>query len=153
MIKLLLWINQPGQVDSGAIAFLTHGNVTHAGFLRGSGKVHELSPPGVHDRDLLDSERLYVHAFSLDGMTDEMAAQLERLFDLNIEAGIKYSYFDLLRYEFNIAQDGDQQSYCSRYVMHCLGMCRCPLPLARCTQDQVTPWDLWRSPILTEGTL
>jgi hypothetical protein len=152
-MRNLLWINQPGQFDSGAIAFLTHGNVTHAGFERANGRVHELSPPGVHDRDLSDAERPFVHAFRLDGITPQMESQLERLFDLNLAAGIKYSYFDLLRYEFNIAQDGDQQSYCSRYVMHCLALCQCPLPLVRCTQDQVTPWDLWRATRLVEEAL
>lgn len=136
-----------------AVAYLSHGDVTHAGFERANGRVHELSPPGVHDRDLTDAERTAVRAFRLDGITPQMQSQLERLFDLNLAAGIKYSYFDLLRYEFNIAMDGDQASYCSRYVMHCLALCQCPLPLVRCTQDQATPWDLFRSPRLLEEPL
>jgi hypothetical protein len=152
-MRILLWTNEPGQLGSGAIAFLSHGNVTHMGFERANGKVHELSPPGVHDRDLLDSERPFVHAFRLEGISEHMESQLERLFGLNIAAGIKYSYEDLLRYEFNIAMDGDQASYCSRYGMHCLALCKCPLPLVRCTQDQGTPWDFWRSPRLIEEPL
>lgn len=152
-MRILLWIHQPGVPVSEAIAFLTHGDVTHAGFQRANGKIHELSPPGVHDRDLLDSERTRVHAFRLDGITPKMESQLERLFDLNIQAGIKYSYFDLLRYEFNISMDGDQQSYCIRYVAHCLALCRCPALLVRCTQDQINPFDAWRSPRLIEEPL
>lgn len=152
-MRILLWTAQPGDLLGGAIAFLTHGSIKHVGFERANGRVHELSPPGVHDRGLSATERPYVHAFRLDGITEHMESQLERLFDLNIEAGIAYSYEDLLRYEFNISMDGDQQSYCSRYVMHCLAMCKCPLPLVRCTQDQVTPFDLWRSPRLIEEPL
>jgi hypothetical protein len=152
-MRILLWTKQPGDPQAGAVAWFSHGDIVHAGFERGNGSVHELAPPDAHDRNLTDFERPFVHAFRLEGITPQMESQLERLFDLNIEAGIKYSYFDLLRYEFNIAQDGDQESYCSRYVMHCLALCQCPLPLVRCTQDQATPWDLWRAARLVEEAL
>jgi hypothetical protein len=152
-MRILLWTVQPGDAEGAAVAFCSHGDVVHAGFQRANGRIHELAPPDAHDRDLMETERPFVHAFRLDSITPHMEEQLERLFDLNITAGIKYSYYDLLRYEFNIAQDGDQQSYCSRYVMHCLALCKCPLPLVRCTQDQCAPWDLWRAPRLIEEPL
>ena len=152
-MRILLWANQPGQAGSWAIAFLSHGNITHGGFQRSNGKVHELSPPGVHDRDLTDEERPYVHAFRLYGVTPQMEGQLERLFDLNIAAGIAYSYEDLFKYLFNVPMDGDQESFCTRYVFHCLGMCRCPMPLVRCSENVAIPFAFWISPLLIEEPL
>jgi hypothetical protein len=108
-------------------------------------------PPHLRDRDISDDEKKSVQVFSLAGLPPELEAKFERLFDLNLEAGLEYSNADLLRYLTNSEVPLDCSYFCSYYVMHCISQCApmC-MPLVRCEQWQVSPRDLFVSTRLLE---
>lgn len=150
-MKILIWTAAPSDFVEGAIDFLTHGPAHHVGFLRANGLVHELYPPKLRDRSISDDEKKIVQVFSLAGLPPELEAKFERLFDLDNEAGIKYSDADLFRFLFNEEIPFDLSGYCSWYVMRCISMCASMcLPLVRCEIGQVSPRDLYISPRLIE---
>jgi len=158
-MRVLIWTTHPGDVLGEAITFLTHGPAQHAGFLRLNGLCHEAYMPKVRDRKLKRAEQQFVRILRLVGpadapVTDSMEAKFERLFDLNIQAGVEYSIADLFRYQLGMDMGGDQQTICSRYVFHCIPMCcgAAFAPLVRCSEDQVAPRDLLISPRLIEET-
>ena len=153
-MRILLWSHHPGDLLGQAIEFLTHGDAQHAGFLRANGKIHEAYYPQVRDRLVVESEKQFIRVFRLDGLPPELEPKFERLFDLNLEAQIQYSFANLFRFQFNLEMPVDQQVICSQYVFHCISMCApmC-LPLLRCTDNQVSPRDLLISPRLIEESL
>jgi hypothetical protein len=150
-MRILLWTSPPKDFLEVGIEFCTHGPAHHAGFLRKNGMVHELYPPQLRDRAISDDEKKIVQVFSLAGLPPELEAKFERLFDLDLEAGLKYSNEDLIRFLFNQEIPFDLSGYCSWYVMRCISMCApmC-LPLVRCDIGQVSPRDLYISPKLLE---
>jgi len=150
-MKILVWTSPPQDFIEAGIVFTTHGPAHHVGFLRANGLVHELYPPKLRDRVITDEEKKVVEVFSLAGLPPELEAKFERLFDLDLEAGITYSDTDLIRFIFNQEIPPDLSGYCSWYVMRCISMCApmC-LPLARCEIGQVSPRDLYVSTRLIE---
>lgn len=150
-MKIALWTKHPGDLLGGAIDFVTHGDCQHAGFIRANSMIHEAYMPKVRDRAILDSERPFLRIFELQGCTPKQDAEFERIFDLMLEAGIKYDIGDLFRYALNIPMPNDLETICSRYVFHTIGQVSPDLlPLVRCTEDQVSPRDLLISPRLIE---
>ena len=154
---ILLWTVHPGDLLGEPIEFLTHGPVTHAGFLRSDGKtVHENYLPQVRNRPILEAEKPGVRVFALEGMTTENAAALERYFDLAAEpqTALKYSIANLFDYALNRPPASEADGLdCSAYVTQTLRR-RAPAltPLLRCEDWQVSPVDLLRSVRLTEIT-
>jgi hypothetical protein len=156
LVKVAIWTQHPGDVLGDAIDFVTHGCAQHAGFIRGNGRIHELYPPQVRDRDIADGERPFLKTFDPEGLTDGLSAKLERHFDAVLEwtakgDGISYSVEDLFRIWLNIPKPPDGQMVCSQYVFHMLRMIGLP-PLVRCDEDFISPRDLWISPRLEDRT-
>lgn len=148
---MLIWTDPPEDFIEEAIDFLTHGPAHHVGFLRANGRIHEMYPPKLRDRDVLESEKKNIRVFSLAGLPPELELKFERLFDLNLPAALEYSNADLLRYLTNSEVPMDGSFFCSFYVMHCISQCApmC-MPLTRCEQWQVSPRDLFISTRLIE---
>ena len=148
-VKAAIWTHHPGDLLGDAINFETHGLAQHAGFIRGNGRIHELYLPRVRDRDIVDAERPFLLAFDIEGLTDPLNAALERHFDVMLEAGgqMDYSVADLFRIVLNIPKPTDGSMVCSQYVFHMLGTVGLP-PLVRCTEDFITPRDLYITPRL-----
>ena len=153
-MRVLIWSTHPGDMLGQVITFLTHGPAQHAGFLRINGMVHEAYLPQVRDRKLMAEELPMVRIFRLEGMTPEYDAKFERLFDLMIEAGVKYSIADLFKYQLGMDMGGDMETICSRYDFACIGMVGGPAlqPLMRCSEDQISPRDLLIAKPLIEET-
>jgi len=155
-MKILLWTKHPGDLLGEAIDFLTHGNAQHAAFLRADNKtIHEAYLPKVRDRLITDAEKPFVRVFELEGVVDEDDAHFSKLFDSNIQAGIKYDVADLFRYALNIPfPEQSKETICSVYVIECIRALLPAgfLPLVRCENDQVSPRDLLISPRLIENT-
>jgi|GEM_PF-6866470 hypothetical protein len=150
-MKILLWTKHPGDLLGQAIDALTHGNAQHAGFLRSNGLIHEAYYPLVRDREVQDDEKQFIRVFRLDNLPIELEPKFERLFDLNIQAGVEYSFANLFRFQFNLEMPSAQTVICSQYVFHCISLCApMSIPLIRCEEDQVSPRDLLISPRLIE---
>lgn len=155
-MKGLIWTHHPGDLLGEAIDFVTHGNAQHFGFLRADGRtVHEAYLPQVRDRLLLDSERPFVLAFELEGMTPELHVAFEAQFDKNKAAHIKYDIADLFRYELNIPfPDQAHDTICSTYGMATILQVQAMLaPLIRVQPDQVSPRDHLISPRWIQSSL
>lgn len=148
-VRVAIWTHHPGDILGDAINFITHGQAQHAGFIRGNGRIHELYLPTVRDRDILSAEAPFLKQFDIEGLTDEMSAKMERHFDavLKVSGVVNYSIADLFRIILNRPKPADGSMVCSQYVFHMLNMFGLP-PLARCTDDFITPRDLWISPRL-----
>ena len=155
---ILLWAVHPGDLLGEPIQFLTHGPVTHAGFLRADGvTVHENYLPQVRNRPLLATEKPGVRAFTIEGMTPDLAAAFERYFDLAAvpQTSLNYSIANLFGYLLNrpVTNEADGLD-CSAYVNQTVRRLAPSLALtARCDDWQVSPRDLLISPRLNEFSL
>ena len=154
---VLLWTVHPGDLLGEPIQFLTHGPVTHAGFLRSDKvTVHENYFPHVRNRPLLASEKPGIRVFQLDGLTPELAAKFERYFDLAAEpqTALKYSIANLFDYALNRPPANEADGLdCSAYATQTIRRLAPELtPLLRVEDWQVSPVDLLRSVRLVETT-
>ena len=152
-MKILIW---PGHHDclDAAIKCLTHGQGSHAAFLRSDDeRVHEAFWPRVRTRPLTDEDRAAAEVYRLEGVSDRQHAQFEWLFDSNDLANIEYSIADLFRFALNLQTRDEKHTFCSRYVMHCLQevlQSHYQMPLVRLPdRDWASPRDLRISPKLT----
>lgn len=144
---LLLWKIHPGDLLGEPIKFFTHGEVTHAGFLRADGKtVHENYLPHVRNRPILEAEKSGVRVFLIDGMTVERAAKFERYFDLAAQpqTALSYSIANLFDYALNRPVDSEANGIdCSAYANQTVKRLAPELALTmRCEDYQVSPRDL-----------
>ncbi len=153
-VKAAIWTKHPGDLLGTAIDFVTHGVAQHAGFIRGNGMIHELYLPKVRDRLLNPQEIPFLKTFDIEGLTDDLSAKLERHFDVMLSGGGQenYSIEDLFRILLNIPKPADGSMVCSQYVFHMLNMIGVP-PLVRCTEDFISPRDLYISSRLIEPTI
>ncbi len=152
---ILLWTVHPGDLLGEPIQFLTHGPVTHAGFLRSDGvTVHENYLPQVRNRPLLPAEKPGVRVFQMEGMTPEIAAKFERYFALAAEpqTALHYSIANLFEYLANRPPASEADGLdCSAYVNQTVRRLAPALaPTVRCEDWQVSPRDLLISPRLNE---
>lgn len=151
---IVLWTVHPGDLLGEPISFLTHGPVTHAGWLRSDGRtVAEAYLPRVRCRPLRDGEQ--VRRFTLEGMTPELAARFERFLDLATDPkfAAEYSLKGLFGFELNVPPPDQQHVFCSEWVMQGIRkVAPDRLPLVRCEDYQVSPRDLLVSPRLAEIT-
>lgn len=150
-MKILIWTGYHDPLDA-LIKFCTHGNGSHAAFLRADGvTVHEAFWPRVRDRMLTAKDKANATAFEIERVTGRQQAAFERLFDSNLRRDIRYSVMDLVRFAVNLPSRDEFHTFCSRYVMHC---CRAVLherqmPLVRLPDgDWASPRDLMISPSL-----
>ena len=152
-----LFAANPNSAISVPIGFLTHGPVSHAAWLRSDGvTIHEADIPSVRSRPLADVERARIRLFRLDGMTPEIATDIERFFDLAVLPQFveQYSIKGLFRYLFNTPPPDEQAVFCSEYIMQTVRkICPSLLPLVRCEDYQVAPNNLLWSPRLIEVSL
>lgn len=151
--RVAIWTKHPGDLLGEAITAVTHGPAQHAGFIKSDGRIHELYLPGVRERDIQDAERPYLLAFDIEGLTPDLAAKLERHFNFmaNDQTAISYSVADLFRILLNIQKPDNGGMVCSQYVFRMLDMIGLP-PLARCSEDFISPRDLLISPRLLGPT-
>lgn len=149
-VHVAIWSTHPGDLLGAAINFVTHGPAQHAGFVRGNGQIHELYLPQVRDRLMVDGEQPFIRQFTIEGLTDDLNAKLERHFDVVLASNtIRYSIPDLFRILFNVEPPADGSMVCSQYVFKMLKMIGLP-PLVRCEADFISPRDLLISPRLVE---
>lgn len=150
-MKILIW---PGHHDAldAAIKLCTHGRGAHAALLRADDlTIHEAFYPQVRDRMVMPHDRRVAEVYALEGLSEQQHAQFERVFDHNLNRHIQYSFADLFRYAFNRPNRDERHTFCSRYVMFCLGQVLHPLqmPLRRLpARDWASPRDLRISPKL-----
>lgn len=150
-MKILIWPGSHDRFDF-LIKLCTHGKGAHAAFLRSDEvTIHEAFWPAVRDRSLRPHDRRVAEVYALESVGGHQHAAFERLFDANLRRQIKYSVLDLFRYAFNCPNRDESRTFCSRYVMHCLGLVLHPLqlPLRRLPdKDWASPRDLRISPKL-----
>lgn len=149
---IALWRVHPGDLLGEPIQFLTHGPITHAGWLRSDGKtIWEAYVPKIRCRPLADVEKAGIELFSLVGMTPTLATRFERYFDITTD-GIsteEYSIKGLFGYALNIVPADEQHVFCSEAVMQSVRkLAPDLLPLKRCDDYKVDPVDLYRSAVL-----
>jgi hypothetical protein len=145
-----LWTHGHDILD-GAIRFLTHGEATHAAFIRGNGRVIESFYPHVRERDWQPGERRLVEEYRLAGSTPDDWAALEEWFDGQLAKPPPYSIQDLFRYELNLPPRAGAACFCSMWVLRGirLNLPACKQPLARLKYpDWASPRDLRISPLL-----
>lgn len=150
-----LWSVHPGDLLGEPIQFLSHGPVTHAGFLRGDfTTVHENYFPKVRNRPLVDSEKAGIRLFRINGMTPAIADRFERYFDLAAEpqTALSYSIAGLFQYLVNRPPASEADGLdCSAYANQTVRRLVPELSLTmRCDDWQVSPRDLLISARLTE---
>lgn len=150
---IALWLVHPGDLLGAPIQFLTHGPVTHAGFLRSDGvTIHENYFPHVRNRPLLDAEKSGILFFQIEGMTDDLAAKFERYFDAAAQpqSALDYSIGNLFGYLVNRPPESEANGLdCSAYVTQTIRRLAPQLaPIVRCEDWQVSPRDLLVSPRL-----
>lgn len=151
---IALWTVHPGDLLGEPIQFLTHGPVTHAGWIRSDGRtVAEAYLPRVRQRAVLEAEKPLIRLFTLEGMTPELAAKFERFLSLATDPkfAAEYSIKGLFGFELNTPPADEQHVFCSEWVIQGIrklspGL----LPLVRCSDYQVSPRDLLISPRLHE---
>lgn len=153
---IALWTVHPGDLLGEPIMFLTHGPVTHAGWIRSDGRtVAEAYLPRVRQRPLLDPEKPLVRLFTLEGMTPGLAGDFERFLDLATDPkfAAEYSVKGLFGFALNIPPADEQHVFCSEWVMQGIRKASpALLPLVRCGDYQASPRDLLVSPRLIEIT-
>jgi hypothetical protein len=153
---IALWKVHPGDLLGEPIQFLTHGPVTHAGFILSDGvTVAEAYLPNVRMRPLLESEKPGILTFQLEGMTPELAEKFERYFKLACDPkfAAEYSVKGLIGFALNISPPDSFHLFCSEWVMQSIRKVAPELqPLTRCEDYQVSPRDLLISPRLIEVT-
>ena len=150
-MKLLIWPGHHDPLDALIKAF-THGRGSHAAFLRQDDRtIHEAFWPRVRDRMVMPKDRRLADVYALEEVSEHQHMLFEKMFDHNLNLHIAYSVLDLVRYAFNCPNKDERHTFCSRYVMHCLGRVLHPLqmPLQRLPdKDWASPRDLRISPAL-----
>lgn len=150
-MKILIWTGQHDILRS-AIEFITHGKGGHAAFLRNDNKtVHEVFWPRVRDRKLTPRDLRNTEIYEIEGVTKKQTREFEKLFDRNIEAGIKYSIIDLFRFALNIPTKSEKHTFCSKYILTCCSkiLTEEQMPLVRLKyKNWASPRDLRISPKL-----
>lgn len=138
-----------GDPLSGVINFLTHGPASHAGWLRSDQKtIWEAYYPQVHTRPLMEAEKPGIALFTLEGMTPEIAAKLERYFDITQVPGLvpKYSIMGLVDYEFCLTPENPQNIFCSQAVLQSIRKNAVELlPVVRVDDDASPPNELYHA--------
>jgi len=145
-----LWTHGHDPLD-GTIRFLTHGEATHAAFIRGNGNVIESFYPRVRERGWSPGERRRVEEYRIAGTTPDDWAALEAWFDGQLRNPPPYSIADLFRYECNLPPRSGAACFCSMWVLRGLrlNLPACKQPLARLKYpDWASPRDLRISPLL-----
>jgi hypothetical protein len=150
-VKILIWPGHHDKLDL-AIKFFTHGLGAHAAFLRSDHRtIHEAFWPEVRDRIIMPHDRRVAEVYAIESMGEGQHARFEKLFDSHLNQHIKYSITDLFRFALNRPNKDERHTFCSRYVMYCLGLILHPLqmPLVRLpNRDWASPRDLRISPKL-----
>jgi hypothetical protein len=145
----LIGLSTPDSPLGMAIKAITHGPVEHALWLCSDRvTVCEAFYPRIHKRPLAVNESATTLLFALDGMTPELAAKLERFFEIAVNPNLveSYSVKGLFGFLLNVTPPDEQSVFCSEFVMQTIRK-NAPalLPLARCEDYQVSPVDLYRS--------
>ena len=146
-----IWPSAHDPLDA-IIKFATHGQGTHAAFLRADGEtIVENFLPRVRERAFLPKERGKVELYRIAGSTPDDWAALEHWFDGQLRNPPPYSVLDLFRYALDLPPRPGAACFCSRWVLRGIREClpACKQPLARLHYpDWASPRDLRISPLL-----
>ena len=155
-LKILLWTKHPGDMLGEAIDFVTHGNAQHAAFLDINGSIVEAYWPRLRRRELVESEKQYIRAFTIRGILPEYEIDISKELALNLIHPPAYSGWDLIGFLFNEPNTSENSTFCSRYVQHVCQLCL-PTQLWPCIRAQANDWvsprDLLISNMLVECNL
>jgi hypothetical protein len=156
MVKILIWTHHPGDLLGEAIDFVTHGSAEHAGWLDEDGSIVEAYWPKLRRRAMIESEKQFIKAFDIAGLTPFNSVSLSARFAQDLQHPPEYSGWDLFAYLFNKPNVNENSTFCSRYVQH---TCESVLPqdlwpLIRCVNsDWVSPRDLYISNMLVPSSI
>lgn len=145
---IALWKVHPGDLLGEPIQFLTHGEFTHAGFLRSDGRtICEAYLPKVRCRPVIEAEKPGILLFELEGMNHELAAKFERFFDLAIDPKFvqDYSISGLFGFALNVPPPDEFHVFCSEFVMQAIRKLAPSLIPENAPDYKVSPVDLSRS--------
>ena len=151
LVMVAIWPHHAHDPMDAAIKFLTHGQGTHAAFVRENGRILENFYPRVRERSFADGEEKTVEIYTIEGITPADSSRLERWFDLQLEHPASYSVRDLFRYALDMRPIKGRSCFCSQFVARGLrlNLSHEKQPLVRLQyEDFCSPRDLRISPRL-----